>query len=491
MMAITIMGKVLGILRDSFQGTTFGADTAYGMAFAQASALPRNFLDIMFAAAFSASFIPVFTTYLETKGKDAAFDLAGRFISIVLVLTTLVVVAGILLATPIMSLTLSGDNVTPETITLGASLLRFMFPLMILSGLAFSFTGVLQSLGEFRIPAAMSLVSNAIILVYYLFFVDYFGVYGLAIVFLIGWGAQAGIQLPFLIKHKFKFKFAFNLRHPGIVQIGKLALPVLVSSWVVPINIMVNVNAASNLYGGEFGIVATYFSNSLFAIISGVFILSVSNVVFPKLSKLVALGDDAGFSHTLASTIRVVLLLLLPLTFGMFALSQPIVQLIYGRGNFCETAVNITSTSLMYLAPGIVGFGLFAVLSRACYARLDGRTPILASVVAIATNGVLSFALAPTMYIAGPALASAIAQTLGALVLVVTLTTKGVLKWHGAIDIAKMLFCAIIMFIVVQLVVNNLQNHHVIIQLGITATIGAAVYFALAYLLKIKEVKIW
>ena len=491
MMAITIVGKLLGVLRDRMQSTQFGADTAEAIAFAQASALPRTFLDIMFAAAFSASFIPVFSAYLETKGKKAAFDLASLFLSVVLVLTAGVAVLSMALAQPIFTLSVGSGELPYGTISLGVTLLRFMFPLMIFSGLAFSFTGILQSLGEFRAPAAMSVVSNAIILVYYFFFIDRFGVYGLAVAFLIGWGCQALMQVPFLVKHKFRFRFHINLKDPGLLQIGRLALPVMISTWVVPINVMVNVRAAAPLYGGEFGVPAIHFANSLFMIISGIFILSVSNVVFPKLSRQAAAKDSRGFGDTINETVRVLLFFLLPLTLGIMTLSRPLVGMVFGGGDFGYTAVTITGRALFFFAMGIVGYGLFAVLSRACYAMMDGRTPIAAAVVAIGVNAVLSFALAPVMDIAGPALAAAAAQTVGAGILVVSLTRKGVLTWPRATvaDIGKMLAIALVMFAVVYIALGYMGGLHVVLQVGICGILGLVLYIGLAALLRIKEMR--
>ena len=485
MMAITIIGKIMGLWRDRMQSTQFGGNTAEGIAFAQASFLPNTFLDIMFAAAFSASFIPVFSMYMETKGKRAAFDLAALFISVVTVLTAGVTLISIVFAQPILTVSLRGGDLPYGTMALGVTLLRYMFPLMILSGLAFSFTGILQSLGEFRIPAAMSTVSNGVILIYYFFFIDRFGVYGLAAAFLIGWGMQGAIQIPVLIKHKFKFRFKLNLKDPGLRQIGALALPVMISSWVIPINIWVNVMAS----GGEFGVTAIHFANRLFAIISGVFILSVSNVIFPKLSRQAATKDTKGFGETINETVRVLLFFLLPLTFGLMALSQPLVGLILGGGLFDAAAVQATGTALFSFALGVVGFGLLAVLSRACYAMLDGRTPIIAAVVAIITNAVLSFTLAPHMEVAGPALANAISQTLGAGILVISLTRKGILKWPASTvaDLGKMIVIALLMFGAVYVSIRQTANAHIILQVGIPAAVGGVVYVGLAAVLRVKE----
>jgi len=490
MMGITIIGKLLGLLRDRMQTTEFGAYSAEGIAFMQASALPRNFLDIMFAAAFSASFIPVFSSYMETKGKEAAFDLAARFISVVMVLSAAVVVLGVIFARPIFMLSLDGDALPYGTVSLGVTLLRHMLPLMILSGLAFSFTGILQSLGEFRMPAAMSIVSNGIILAYYFFFIDRFGVYGLAVAFLIGWGAQGVIQLPFLVRHKFRFRFSLNLRDPGLRQIGALALPVLVSSWIVPINNLVNARAASPLYGGEFGVVGIYMAHALFTIATGVFVLSIANVIFPKLSRLAAVEDKAGFGKTVNDTVRVLLFFLVPLTLGLMALSHPLVELVYGGGRFDAMAIDVTSTALFYLAIGAVGYGLLIVLSRACYATFDGRTPIMAAVVAIGANAVLSFALAPYLDVAGPAIAAAVSQILGAAILVVALTRKGVLKWPRAMifDIVKILGCAGVMYVAVVFVLRQVDNAHVFVQVALAGAVGLGLYFGLAWVVGMKKI---
>jgi len=487
MMSITIIGKIMGVLRDRLQGAEFGTHAAEGIAFAQASLLPRSFLDIMFAAAFSASFIPVFSNYLETKGKKEAFNLAASFICIVLLLTTAVTVISIIFAQPISALFFRGEQHPEETLALAVTLLRYMFPLMILSGLAFSLTGILQTLGEFRIPAAMSIVSNGIILLYFFFFIDRFGVYGLAVAFLIGWGMQAVIQVPFLIRHKFKFRP--NFKDPGLKQIGKLALPVMMGTWVVPINLMINTSASSQLYGGEFGVPSILFAHNLFAIVSGLFVLSVANVIFPKFTRQVATKDYNAFSETVSETFRVLVFFLLPLTIGLMVLSQPLVHFVHYTGEFCETSVQITSTALMYFSIGIVGYGLLIVLSRACFAMFDGKTPVVAAVLAIIVNTVLSFTLVPIMEIAGPAFANAIANTAGAAVLVIVLTRKGALKWNLPVakDIIKMVITAAIMLVAVLFSVSQTAEIHQILQLGITAIVGIAVYLGLATVLKIKE----
>ena len=488
-MAISAIGKVLGLLRDRQQAIHFGAHTAESIAFAQASVLPRTLFDIMFSAAFTASLIPVFVTCMEQKGKEAAYNLAALFMLVLTFFTVLLAGLGILFAGPIFHFSL-GDGALPYgTMYLGTSLLRIMFPIMVFSGLAFSFGGILLALGEFRITATLSVVSNGIILVYYFFFLDRFGIHGLAVSFLIGFAAQGLIQIPFLLKHKFRFRLKFDLRDPGLRQIGVLALPALAATWTQPVNVLVNARAAAPLYGGQYGVNAIHYANTLFAIISGVFILAVANVVFPKLARHSASDDETGFSNTLLATIRAILFVLIPLTVLIATLSGQIVGFIFGGGLFGERAVEITSTALIHFAPGIVGYGLMVILGRACYALHDGKTPLIAAIIAIGVNGVLSFVLAPIMLVSGPALASAIGSTAGAFVLVVGLSKKSVILWsrHLITDIAKMLAASGLIIAAIRFVSGFLQEFSMIFQLFVPAVVAGIVYLAAAYLMKLDE----
>jgi len=501
MMSIMIVGKVLGLLRDRFQAVHFGADTPYSIAFVQASALPRNFLDIMFAAALSASFIPVFTARLETKGKREAFELASLFISIALVLLGVITVAALLFAGPLYDFVyiilpniLSRDGlctpVNAPTRQLGIELLRYMLPLMVLSGLAFSFTGILQSLGEFRLPAAMSAVSNGVILLYYFFFVGRFGIRGLAVAFLVGWAMQAVIQVPWLIKHRFRFRFRINLRDSGLREIGALTLPVLAASWMLPVNFQVNLIAAGNLYGGVLGVPSLQFAYTLYTIVSGVFILSVANIIFPKLSRQVATSDSEGFKSSLGETVKVLFFFLLPLTLGLMALSGPLVRLVYSGGYFGETAVEITARALFFFSIGILGYGLQVILCRACFAQKDGFTPLVAAIGAIGVNAVLSFTLLG-LEIAGPALASAIGISIGSGIMVIVLTRKGYLSWPVAlvVDFVKMAALAVLMFVVVRVVLGRLGDGPVLVQLALPGFVGVAIYMGGCVLLKVDILK--
>jgi putative peptidoglycan lipid II flippase len=492
MMIITLAGKVLGLLRDSLVGSYYGTGSIEGTAFNYASVLPRQFMDVMFASAISASFIPVFNETLERRGKDDAFKLAHNFISVILTISVAFTLLCILFSNQIIGLYDGGKN--PEAINLASSLIKAMFVIIILSCLAFSLTGVLQSLGEFNIPAAMGLASNGVILIYFIFFMKTSGVFGLCAAYVLGWLAQFVIQIPFLIKSKFKYRFKINFKDENLRRIGMLMLPVMVSTWVTPVNILVNGKAALMDSWGMQSYNAITYANTLYSVISGVFVLSVSNVIFPQLSVLAAHENVKGFADTMSKTIHSMLFLLIPMSMGLIALSQPIVRLVYQRGQFTTLSTDLTSQAMIYFSLGICGFGLQTILTRGFYAIQEGTTPMITSIAAIAINLALSFGLVKTMGVSGPAAASSISITIAALIMLVIINKKyrGTVNKTLAVDLIKMLAIGCIMLICVILARNYLQTLGrstliTILSIAIPIILGCGVYFVLALTLRLPE----
>ena len=327
-MVITLLGKVLGLVRDMLLGHNFGTGME-SAAFLTASRIPRTFFDAIFAAAISASFIPVFAQRMEQKGKEDAFQLSRCFFTWMGLFTALLSLLGIAFAEPLVSLLAKGFD--PETAALCARLLRILFPTVFLTGVAFSMVGVLQSLGEFYIPAAMSVASNGIIILYYLFFCKQFGVYGLAWAFLVGWAAQALMQMPFL--HKSGLRYRPCLRHPALKSVFTLMLPVMVSTWIQPVNQLISTRFASFLFSGA-GASAMEYANTLYTMITGILVLSITNVIFPEMSRLSSGGDHEALSTLISGSLRGMLFLLLPMMVGLMLLAQPIVRLLYEYGSW-------------------------------------------------------------------------------------------------------------------------------------------------------------
>lgn len=491
-MVITLLGKVLGLVRDMMLGHNF-ATGMESTAFLVASRIPRTFFDAVFASAISASFIPIFNDRLENHGKEDAFQLSRCFFTWVGLLTAIFSLVGMTFAQPIVQLL--ADGFDQETATLCASLLRILFPTVFFTGLAFSMVGVLQSMGEFNIPAAMSAASNAIIILYYLVFCREYGIYGLAWAFVIGWAAQAVMQMPWLWKNGFRYRP--SLKHPGLKQVFTLMLPVMVSTWIQPVNQLISTRFATHLFNGA-GASAMDYANTLYTILTGILVLSITNVLFPEMSRLSNIGKEEELGKLIVTNIRGMLFLLLPLTVGVMLMSQPLVRLLYEWKSWDSFSTTITARALCFMSLGMVGYGLQNVLSRAFYAGQDGKTPLISGVISIAVNLCLCLALTNRMDVAGLSLATAVSSSVSAVVLLIPTIRRFPKLWNREfwLGTGKMALCSGIMGAAVWLshsalegfLPDSLMNR--ILLLGVPTAVGIVVYFVLAFALRLQELDV-
>lgn len=486
---ITFLGKVLGLVRDMMLGHHF-ATGMESTAFLMASQIPRNFFDAVFASAISSSFIPIFNEILEKDGKDEAFKLTSSFFTLMGLFTLLLSGVGMVFA-PQLTI-LFADGFDAGTASLCTSLLRILFPTIFFTGIAFSMVGVLQSLGEFNIPAGLSIASNGVIIIYYIFFCDRFGIYGLTIAFLVGWAMQALVQIPSL--HGFGFRYRPSLRHPGIRKIFALMLPVMVSTWIQPINQAVSTRFGSYLFGGA-GVSAINYANSIFTVVAGILVLSITNVIFPEMSRLSTLNRITELMQLVSSSLRKMLFLLLPMTAGLMLLATPVIQLLYEHGVWDAFSTEITSRALIFLSVGMIGYGIQNVLVRVFYAEKNGKAPLVTGAVSILLNLLLCAALSPFLDVAGLALASSLSTTASALLLLffIMKKNKGVLNaafWSGLV---RMVGCTAVMGIAVALVKAGciaVLPETVIgrcVLLAVCVIAGVVSYIGMAVLLRLEE----
>jgi putative peptidoglycan lipid II flippase len=116
--------------------------------------------------------------------------------------------------------------------------------------------------------------------------------------------------------------------------------------------------------------------------------------VLPTLSRQDATADEEAFRRTLGMGIKVVLLLVLPATAGLAALTQPIIALLFERGAFAAQDTSLTALALMFYLPSLPAAAIDQVLIFAFYARKNTLTPNLVQGGAI---GIYLLTVAPLL----------------------------------------------------------------------------------------------
>ena len=490
MIFISLLGKILGLIREILFAKNFGTADISGTAFNYASNTPNQFLDIMFASAINSSFIPIFNHELAKKDKNSAFDLLNNFLSIIILISSLTTFFIIIGSQHIINFLASGLNT--QTKILASKLLRILAPVLIFSGINFTTSGVLQAFNEFNIPAATSICFNSITIFYYIFLINKFGVYGLTLSFLFGWIAQVLVQLPFLYKQKYRFHFQINFKSSALHDIFKLLLPVLISSWIMPINNIINSSVASYITGGGN---ALRIANTVYIIITGTFVLSLNNFVFQKLSKLKANNLIQDFNLEIKNTLENIFYFLAPLTFILSIFSREIISILFERGQFDVNSTILTSRALFFYSFGIIGYGIQVILNSGFYANKNGLVPLFSSVIGVIINFILSFVLVKFLDIGGPALASSISISFIAffMLFVSQKNNHQLLDKKFYLDIAKILFSSFCMSVILFFTRNLFlikYNFNVIYKLLLLALInlfGLLIYILIGFLFKIKQ----
>lgn len=489
----TFTAKALGLIRDSLMGAYFGTGIEAD-AFMAASKLPTTLFDMVVGGVISATFIPIFNEILTKENKREASKFANKFITMIILVTVLISIFGIAFADPLVSF--MAPNFEADTHNLTVQLTSIMFPMIIFTGIAFSFVGILQSYGEYNIPSIISLVSNAAIILYFIVFGKKFGVTGLAVTMIIAWSLQVLVQVPSLIKLNFRFKPDFRLRDKHIWSTIILAIPMLISTWVQPLYTLVNARFASHMPGAYSSL---EYANRLYIIVTGVFSFVVTNLIFPKLSRANA-GDNREEANALIVTsLKAIIIVIAPLMAGFMILSRPITSIIYEHGAFESTEV--VSNALACYAVGMVFLAINEVLSKTFFSMKNSVTPMLTAIVSMLFN--IVFVASVYGFIkddvktltSGLALAAALGSVVNAVLNAVMLLKKqpGMLKKADVITIAKVILSTLVMSAAVYAVYSLLDGRFEgmtgnIIICAICAFTGIAVYGVMVLVLRVEEI---
>ena len=469
MALVTLVSKALGLVRDMLLASTFGT-TNDAVAYEVASRLPITLFDFALGGVVTAAFIPIFNELMVKSGKKRAFEFANRYFNLILCTTLVISVLGMFLSSPLVSV-LAPDIDDTAIKTLAASLSRVMFPMIIFTGVAYCFVGVLQSFEKYTLPAIMSLVSNMVMVLYFVALSDKFGVWGLSVALVIGWFLQAAIQAPAAYKLGFSFKPTFKFNDPDIVRAIKMAFPILVCSWLQPVCNVINTSFASGFEGGS-AINMVGYANRLYIIIVGVFSFVATNLLFPKLSRAEAGGDREGAKKFAGTSIKILLYIMIPLSVGIFLLAEPVTRAIYMRGVFSEHDAAMTASVLKFFAIGIPFMSANEVLTKLFFAMQKVKEPMFSSALAILFNLGLVSLLVKTVGLDGVAIASSLTVALCALLNYIFLCKGGaLLKVKDFLDIAKSAIAAVIMGVCVYLIKGIFPVSNDII---ITVALGGA-----------------
>ncbi len=429
--------KIFSFVRTLIINRQFGL--SYNLdAFNAANNIPDMLSALISGGALGVALIPVISEYLERKGRPAAWDLFSRILNFAFIVTGVIALVAALIS-PWLVENFIARGFPAEYKTLTADLMR----LDLVAIMIFSISGLvmagLQANQHFILPAlAPSLYNLGQIFGAAVLSPDGpttigpvtlpgfgMGIRGLVFGVIIGAALHLLIQVPGLIKYKFRWALRIDLRHPGVQRILLLMGPRVITMFFIQVFFIFRDYLASFMDPG-----------SVSALNLGWFIMQVPETMLgttiaiallPTLSEIFAREDRQQFSQTVNGALRLIIAVTIPVAFLLIAGISPLAQAAFGFSP--EETARVVLASRLYLF-SLTGHALLEIGARSFYAQQDAKTPLMAAAINAVLYILLALLLTNLLGFAGIPLANILSFTFEALLLLWLLNRRfpGILK---------------------------------------------------------------
>jgi putative peptidoglycan lipid II flippase len=406
-----IVARILGFVRERLFAHYFGNGPAAD-AFRAALKIPNVIRVLLGEGTLSASFIPVYAAMIERGDREGARALAGTVASLLVLLAAATALLGVLLAPVITDFAAPGFHGPTRELTV--RLVGILFPMSGVLILSAWCLGVLNTHGRFFLSYAAPAMWNVAQIAVLVTLGARLG--GASLVVALAWGALAGSALQVLVQLPGTFRLldgvSWNLQlaTPGVRQVLRAWIPVVVGAGVVQISSVVDTQLASLLGGGA--VAALGYAQLLSTLPLSLFGVSVAAAALPDLSRdAVSQAPDVVREH-LADGLRRLAFYVVPSAFALAVLGRPIVAAIYQTGSFGAAETDVVTGVLAAYAIGIPGQAAVKLLASGHYAVGDTRTPMRVAGLSVVVSAVSGWTLMQWFGAAGIALGASVAAYL-------------------------------------------------------------------------------
>jgi len=436
----TLASRLLGFTREMLMAAALGTGPVAD-AFYAAFQFPNTFRRLFAEGAFNAAFVPLFAKEIEQNGLDGARRFSEEVFG-VLFTALLVVTIAMELAMPVLIATVvaPGFADNPQQFELTRSLAVIMFPYLACMSLAAMMAGMLNSLRRY-FAAAIAPVFLNIILIMVLSAGWQQGWNGRLVGYGLAWGVLvAGVvqlAIVWFAARAAGIRLGFTRPRltPSVKRMLLLALPAAVTGGITQINTLIGTAIASTQSSA---VSSLALADRVYQLPLGVVGIAVAIVLLPELSRALKAGDATEAASLQNRSVEFSLFLTLPAAVGIFVLAEPVVRVLYERGQFAATgSTPLVASVLAIFALGLPAFVLIKAFTPGYFAREDTRTPMIFAAISVALNITIALTLFPQIGAPGIAVASACAGWLNAVLLLVLLVKRG--HWHSDPGLLKRL----------------------------------------------------
>lgn len=490
----TAASRVAGLAREVVAAGYYGISgpmSAFTIAFQVPNLIRALFAD----AALQPAFVPVFTELIGEKRYREAFRLASTLLLLVTMVLGAITALFVLLAPVIMPVFAPGFE--GEILDLTVALSQVLFPILVMLGVSGVVVGILNSYDRFGAFAISPLFWNlTIILVLVLVEPLFHGqdrIYAYAIGILVGTLVQLLIPAWDLRNTPFRFSWSFDWRHPGVRRVLLLMLPVTISLGLINFNLLIN-----SFFGSLVSDQAPAAIDKAFRIYQlpqGIFSVAIATVLFPTLARFANAGEIDNLRATMANGMRQILFVLLPAAAAILALSDPMIRLVYQRGEFGPAETALVATALFWFAFSLPTNGLYLLQTRTFFSLQRPWQATALATIDLVVSALAALALYSPFGVGGIVAGTGIGTTAAVVAQAIILRRE-----FGGLELDRLFSTALritiasaalagsgwlVWDLLDQALGRGLAGQ--IVSLGAGLAVGGLVYVAVARLLRIAE----
>lgn len=501
----TVFSRLTGVIRLAVFAAILGVvETRFPDTYNLANTAPNIIYELVLGGLVAAVFVPVFVELLETKDRDEAWAAISGIFNLSLVVLAIFSLLGILgapLFARFYASTLSGEEAARQQEVL-IFLLRVFIPQVVLYGIYFMASGILNAHQRFVLPMFTQVLNNLVIIAVFVMFGRLYDLVTLESVtneqlLFIGLGttlsvAPAGLAiLPAMLRLG---PYRLTIKVDPLLRKRLIGLSVFLIGFVGANQLayLVMQRLANDTQGGYTAFLA---AQTFYLLPIGVFVWSITTAIVPRLSRDALNERWSGFQDTISLGAGATLFLIVPSAVGLAVLARPLVQALLEHGVVTGASTDLITGVLIFFVLGLVQFSLYLVYVRAFYSMQDAKTPFLINCVVVVLNVIVIFPMYDLLGVKGLAAGQAIAYTAGVALQLWVLRRRvgGIGLKRLAVSSGKTLLAAGVMGVAVYALANVLEDVFgagtlgLALTFGIPTLIGAAVYLGAATLLKVEE----
>ncbi len=413
MAAGTMVSRVTGFIRTAVLAAAIGT-FALGDAYNVAYTIPLILFDFLIGGILSSVVVPMIVRR-QRDDADGGRAYEQRLMTLGIIVLTLVAVAGVLLAEPLIGLYSAGWNARKTEVAV--RLAQYILPQIAFFGVGAIAGAILNTRDRFAAPMWAPVLNNIVMIGVALTYYLKLGLAGTDIntvsdadLALLGLGTTAGIVAQCVVLvvslHRvgFRFRLRLDLREAGLGEMGRTAVWTFAYVAISQLGFLVTTKLASG--AGErapgAGNSAYAYAYQFFQLPYGIIAVSVITAMLPRMSRAVADGTLDTVREEFSSGVRLVSALLVPAGLLLMVLGPAVTVLIFSWGNMTVDSAVYIGNVLQVFGLALAPFSIFQLLLRVFYSFGDTRTPVFIAFGNVAVNSglsLLAYLTLPAQYI--------------------------------------------------------------------------------------------